>query len=119
MARMSVEIEGSADEVVLVMRQLGGAGRQGTADDAGRSIGKPAEGVREITPADGTEGAATAQEAAPAEWTESLARDFLDGLEPAARRVAEQVWQAGDAAIHRSVLCQRAELAPAELRCAC
>ena len=59
---------------------------------------------------------AVAQEAAPGEWTEDLARDFLSGLQPTARRMALQVWRAGAAGIHRSALCQRAELTPAELR---
>ena len=45
-----------------------------------------------------------------------LARDFLSGLQPAARRMALHVWRAGAAGIHRSVLCQRTELTPAELR---
>ena len=49
-------------------------------------------------------------------WTEALAGEFLAGLDPAARRMARHVWQAGEVGIHRSALCQRTELAPAELR---
>ena len=116
MTKMSVEIEGSADEVVGVLRRLGTAGRLATPGDAGRSIEEPADGVMEITPAAGPPGAAVAQEAVRAEWTETLARDFLAGLEPAARRLALQVWWAGAEGIHRSTLCQRGGLTPMELR---
>ena len=41
--------------------------------------------------------------------------DFLAGLDTVARRVARQVWQDGAVGIHRSALCQRGELMPAEL----
>ena len=44
-----------------------------------------------------------------------MAGDFMAGLEPAGRRMALQVWRAGAAGIHRSALCQRTELMPAEL----
>ena len=46
----------------------------------------------------------------------ALARDFLSRLQPVGRRLALHVWQAGAAGIHRSTLCQLAELTPAELR---
>ena len=110
MTKMSVEIEGSADEVIGVLRRLGTAGCGATVGGADRSMENPADGVGETAPATGTPGMAMAQEAAPGEWTEALARDFLLGLQPAARRMALQVWRAGAAGIHRSVLCQRAEI---------
>ena len=113
---MRVEIEGSADEVVGVLRRLGTAGRGATVGGADRSMENPADGIREKRATTGTPGTTLAQEAAPGEWTEALARDFLLGLQPAARRMALQVWRAGAAGIHRSALCQRAELTPAELR---
>ena len=118
MTKMSVEIEGTADDVVRVIQRLGGAGRHATVDDADRSIEEPAEGVGEMAPATGVQATATAValDAAPEAWTEDLARDFLSGLQPTARRTALQVWRAGAAGIHRSALCQRAELTPAELR---
>ena len=106
MTKMSVTIEGSAGDVVRVIQRLGGTRRHATVGD----------GIGEITPATGTPGTAVAPEAAPEEWTETLARDFLSGLQPTARRMALQVWLAGAAGIHRSLLCQRAELTPAELR---
>ena len=52
----------------------------------------------------------------PGHWTQELAADFTAGLEVAARRVMFQVWRAGERGIHRNVLCQRADLTPAELR---
>lgn len=110
MTKMSVEIEGSADEVIGVLRRLG------TAGDAERLTEKPADGVGEMMPATGVQATAIARESTPAEWTETLARDFLSGLQPTARRMALQVWRAGAAGIHRSALCQRVELTPAELR---
>jgi len=116
MTKMSVEIEGSADEVIGVLRRLGTAGCGATVGGADRSMENPADGIREMAPAIWTPGTAVAQEAAPGKWTEALARDFLSGLQPAARRMALQVWRSGEAGIHRSVLCQRAELTPAELR---
>ena len=116
MTKMSFEIEGSADEVIGVLRRLGTAGDHAVLGDAFRSIENPADGVGETRAPTGTPGMAMAQEAAPGEWTEALARDFLLGLQPAARWMALQVWRAGAAGIHRSALCQRAGLTPAELR---
>ena len=116
MTKMSVEIEGNTDEVIGVLRGLGTAGPYATVDDVDRMMQKPATGVGETPSAAGAQGAAVAQEAVPGEWTEALARDFLSGLQPTARRMALQVWRAGAAGIHRSVLCQRAELTPGELR---
>ena len=116
MARMSVEIEGSADEVIGVLRRLGTAGRPATVGDADRSIEKPADVVVEMVPATSTLGAAASDEAAPREWTAALARDFLSSLQPMGRQLALHVWQAGAAGVRRSALCQRTELTPAELR---
>ena len=115
MTKMSLEIEGSADEVIGVLRGLGAPGDHTASGDAPGSIENPADGVGETTSPTGTPGTAMAREAAPGEWTEELARDFLLGLQPAVRRMALQVWRAGAAGIHRSVLCQRSELTPADL----
>ena len=59
---------------------------------------------------------ATSGTLVPGRWTEELAPDFTAGLEVVARRVMFQVWRAGERAIHRNVLCQRADLTPVELR---
>ena len=114
--QMRVEIEGSAAEVVRVLRQLGHAGRSTPAVGAGGSTETPTGNGDDAMPATGTPGAWGSDEPAPAEWTETLAADFLAGLDPVARRMAQYVWRAGEAGIHRSTLCQRAELTPGELR---
>ena len=116
MVRMSVEIAGSVDEVIGVLQQLGIVGRHATAGDADRSTEKPGDGVRENAPAAEAQEMAVSHETPPGEWTETLARDFLSSLQPAARRMALHVWRAGAAGIHRRTLCQRAELTPMELR---
>ena len=115
MTQMRVEIEGSADEVVRVLWQLGSAGRNALAVGASGSPETPTGGGEAATPATGTPSVAGSDEAALGEWTEALAGEFLAGLDPAARRMARHVWRAGEAGIHRSALCQRAELTPPEL----
>ena len=107
MAKMTVEIEGSLAEVVQVIQRLGTAGQRPTEGDAGGSTETPAGGTRMPVAAD---------EASAGEWTETLAGEFLAGLNPAARRVARDIWQGGVSGIHRSALCQRTGLAPGELR---
>ena len=116
MTKMSVEIEGSVDEVIGVLRRLGTSGSPATVGDADRSTEQPGDGVGEIAPAAAAQGKAVADEVPPGEWTETLARDFLSSLQPTARRMALHVWRAGAAGIHRSALCQRTELTPMELR---
>ena len=116
MTKMSVETEGSVDEVIGVLRQLGIVGSPATVGDADRSTEQPADGVGETTPAAGAQGTAVPDGAAAGEWTETLAHEFLSGLQPAARRMALHVWRAGAAGIHRSALCLGTELTPAELR---
>ena len=116
MARMNVEIEGSVDEVIGVLRQLGSAGRPATAGHGDRLTEQPPAGVRETTRTTGMQEMALDHEVSPGKWTVALARDFLSGLQPAARRMALHVWRAGPAGIHRRALCQRAELTPVELR---
>ena len=115
MTQLRVEIEGSADEVVRVLWHLGNAGRNPAAGGGG-SMETPAGNGDDATPASGAPSAEGSHEPAPGEWTEALAGEFLAGLDPVARRMAQQVWRAGEVGIHRSALCQRAELTPAELR---
>ncbi len=116
MTQVRVEIEGSADEVVKVLWQLGNTGDHVTVSDAGGSTETLSGSGDEATPAAGTQGAAGSHEPAPGEWTEALAGEFLAGLDPVARRMAQHVWRAGAVGIHRSTLCQRTELTPGELR---
>ena len=115
MAKMSVEIEGSVEEVVRVIQQLGGLGQRASAGDDGGPTETPSGSGGETTPA-GARMSGAAEEAPPGAWTEALAADFLSGLDPEARRMALHVWRAGAAGIHRSVLCQRGELTSGELR---
>ncbi len=116
MTQVRVEIEGGADEVVRVLWHLGSAGRNAPAVGAGGSMETPAGSGDGATPATGTQGAAGSHEPGLGQWTEALAGEFLAGLEPAARWMARYVWRAGEVGIHRSALCQRVELTPAELR---
>ena len=116
MTQVRVEIEGSADEVVRVLWQLGRAGRNAPAVSTSGSTETLTSRGEEAAPNAGPPGAAVSHETAPAEWTEALAGEFLAGLEPAASRMALHVWRAGEAGIHRSALCQRAALTPGELR---
>ena len=116
MMQLSVEIEGGADEVVRVLRQLGNAGRHSPVGGAGRSTETPTGSRDDATPAAGTQRVAGPGGTAVGEWTEALAGEFLAGLEPVARRTMLHVWRAGTAGIHRSALCQRTGLTPGELR---
>ena len=116
MTQVRVDIEGSADEVVRIVQELGSAGRNAPAGGGGGSTWTPASSGDEAKPAAGIPSASGSDEAAAAEWTETLVGEFVGGLDPAARRMARHVWRAGEVGIHRSALCQRVELTPAELR---
>ena len=116
MTRVCLEIEGGADEVVRFLRQLVSAGQDATAGCAVGPIERPASSDEAVPPVTLAQGAVESHELATGQWTEALAGDFLAELEPTARRMVLHVWQAGAAGIHRSVLCRRTELTPAELR---
>ena len=105
MANMSVDIEGSAEEVIQEIQQLGSVGQWAAVGDTDGSMETPAAGARMSEAAD---------EAPTGEWMETLAGEFLAGLEPAARQVTGHIWQGGASGIHRSALCQRTELTPRE-----
>ena len=62
MAEISVEIEGSVDEVVQVLWQLGSAGHRATVGHAGMSRETPATGARAAAAGEGSSGG----------WTEAL-----------------------------------------------
>ena len=116
MVKLHLELEGDVGEVVLVLRRIGGG------DNAGGEVldgPRPAPTEERTSAVDtvverGT--TATSAMLLPGHWTQELATDFTAGLEVVARRVMFQVWRAGERGIHRNVLCQRADLAPAELR---
>ena len=115
MAKMSVEIEGRAGEVIRVIQQLGDAEQRATEGDAGVSMATPDGSDGQTMPAAGTPMPGAADEASAGEWTEALAGEFLAGLVPEARRVTWHIWQGGASGIHRSALCQHAEMTPREL----
>ena len=116
MVKVHLELEGEVTEVSAALRRIVGG-----APNVAWSPAGPQTAAGEWIPAETPtvpeqEIASTSAELPPARWTEELAGDFMAGLEPAARRMALHVWRAGAAGIHRSALCQRAELTPMELR---
>ena len=116
MVKLHLELEGDVGEVFRVLRRLvGGDNADGEVRDGPRPA--PTEertSAVDIVPEPGT--TATAATLATGHWTEELAADFTAGLDDAARRVMFEVWRAGERGSHRNVLCQRADLTPAELR---
>jgi hypothetical protein len=116
MAEMNLEIEGTVDEVIQVLRKLGRPGHRWSESDAGRTT-ETALHDSAGTEQDGKSPVPTLPEQAMSnQWTVVLAADFETGLDGRARRVLRQAKTAGKTGIHRSVLCRRAELEPAELR---
>ena len=116
MVRLHLELEGDVGEVVRVLRRIGGGDNEdGEVRDGPRPapMGERASAV-DTVPERGT--TATSATLAPGYWTQELAADFTAGLDVVAVRVLRQVWQAGAVGIHRNTLCQRTDLAPAELR---
>lgn len=116
MTRISVKIEGSVGEVIRVLRQIGTAEPHAIVGDTGRSTDIMTVSGGETSSAARLQMSNAADEPPPREWTESLARAFLSRLQPAARRMLLHVWRSGSTGIHRSTLCQHAELTPEELR---
>ena len=116
MVKLHLELEGDVDEVVRVLRRIGGGDN---ADGEIRDGPRPAPteertSAVDTVPEPGT--AATSATLLPGHWTQELAADFTAGLDDAAGRVLFQVWRADAAGIHRNTLCQRTDLAPVELR---
>ena len=114
MVKLHLELEGDVGEVVRVLRRIGGGDN---GDGEVRDGPRPAPtGERTAAVDTVPEPEATSATLAPGHWTEELAADFTAGLDVVAGRVMFQVWRAGAAGIHRNTLCQRTDLAPAELR---
>ena len=116
MVKLHLELEGDVDEVVRMLRRIGGGGNEdGEVRDGPRPA--PAEeraSAVDTVPEPGT--TATAATLLPGHWTEELAADFTASLDDAARRAMFQVWRAGERGIHRNTLCQRTDLSLVELR---
>ena len=116
MVKLHLELEGEVGEVVRVLRRIGGGGNE---DGEIRDGPRPAPTEERTSAVDTVPEPGTAETSAtllPGHWTQELAADFTASLDDAARRVMFQVWRAGERGIHRNTLCQRADLAPAELR---
>ena len=105
MVWLQVEVVGEADEVIRVLGHLGGRGGATVRIPDGGQVSAPESAPAAGSPAPPSGG-----------WTEELAADFTASLDGVARRMMLHVWRAGERGIHRSALCQRAELTPAELR---
>ena len=116
MVKLHLELEGDVGEVVLVLRRIGGGDNAGgeVPDGAPPALAEERASAVDTVPEPGT--TATAATLAPGHWTQELAADFTASLDVVAGRVLWHVWRAGERGIHRNVLCQRADLAPAELR---
>ena len=116
MVKLHLELEGDVGEVVRVLRRIGGGDNADgeVRDGAPPALAEERASAVDTVPEPGT--TATSAALAPGRWTEELAADFTAGLDVVAGRVMFQVWRAGAAGIRRSALCQRTDLAPAELR---
>ena len=116
MVKLHLELEGEEGEVVRVLRRIGGGGNE---DGEVRDGPRPAPTEERTSAVDTVPepgATATAAALAPGHWTQELAADFTAGLDVVAGPVLWHVWRAGERGIHRNVLCQRADLTPAELR---
>ena len=116
MVKLHLELEGDVGEVVRVLRRIGGGDHAGgeVPDGPRPALAEERTSAVDTVPEPGT--TATSATLAPGRWTQELAADFTASLDAAARRVMFQVWRAGERGSHRDVLCQRADLTPAELR---
>ena len=116
MVKVHLELEGEVTEVFSALSRIVGGAPDVIQGSAGPQTAAAERRPAETPTVPEREIATTTAELPPARWTEELAGDFMAGLEPAGRRMALHVWRAGAAGIHRSALCQRTELMPAELR---
>ena len=116
MVKLHLELEGDVDEVVRVLRRIGGGDNADgeVRDGAPPALAEERASAVDTVPEPGT--TATSAALAPGHWTEELAADFTAGLDVVAGPVLWHVWRAGERGIHRNVLCQRAGLTPVELR---
>ena len=116
MVKMHLELEGEADDVARTLRRICGVAPDVDQGHAGAPIAPAEHNQSELVAVLEPETTASAGAPPPARWTEELAGDFTAGLDIVTRRMALHVWRAGAVGIHRSALCQRTELTPAELR---
>ena len=116
MVKLHLELEGEVDEVVRVLRRIGGGDNADgeVRDGAPPALAEERASAVETVPERGT--TATSAALAPGRWTEELAADFTASLDVVAGRVLWHVWRAGERGIHRNTLCQRTDLSLVELR---
>ena len=117
MVKLHLELEGDVGEVVRVLRRIGGGDNEdGEVRDGSRPAASTGERTSAVdtVPEPGT--TATSATLVPGRWTEELAADFTAGPGHRGRASVAARVGAGAAGIHRSALCQRTDLAPAELR---
>ena len=116
MVKLYLELEGEVGEVVRVLRRIGGGGSEGGEVRDGPRLAPTEERTSAVDTVPEPGIMETSAALAPGRWTEELAADFTAGLDVVARRVMFQVWRAGERGSHRNVLCQLADLTPAEVR---
>ena len=116
MVWIQVQVVGDADEVIRFLGHLGGRGGETVRIPDGGQVPATGQYRAEANPAPELAPAAGSPAPPSGGWTEELAADFTASLDAVARRMMLHVWRAGERGIHRSALCQRAELTPAELR---
>ena len=116
MVKVHLELEGEVDDVIWALRRVSGGApdvaRSPTGLQTAGAERRPAESPTITEP----ELATGSADLPTGRWTEELAGDFMAGLDPVGRRMAHHIWGAGAAGIHRSALCRRTGLTPAELR---
>ena len=116
MVKLRLELEGEVGEVIRALRRIGGGNYAGGEVRDGRRP-DPVEGRTAAAGAVLAPGTtAAAANLPPGRWTQELAGDFTAGPDVVARRMMLYVWRAGERGIHRSALCQRADLTSAEPR---
>ncbi len=116
MVRVQLELDAEVADVICALRRVSGVAPDVARSPAGlQTVGAERKSDEPPTVPEG-QTVTTSAELTPARWTEELSGDFMAGLDPVARRMMLHVWRAGESGIHRSALCQRTELTPAELR---
>ena len=115
MVKVHLELEGEVADLIWTLRRVSGGApdvaRSPTGLQTAGAERRPAESPTIPEP----EIATGSADFPTGRWTEDLAGDFMAGLDPVARRMTHHIWGAGAAGIHRSALCRRMELTPAEL----
>ena len=116
MVKLHLELEGDVDEVVRVLRRIGGGDHADGEVPGGPRPAPTGERTSAVdtVPELGTTAASAAL--VPGRWTQELAADFTASLDVVAGRVLWHVWRAGERGVHRNTLCQRTDLSLVELR---